>query len=250
VALAEAQQIQGEQAVAMAKANLSQFLGATPDVAAGRLLDAPAASVLAQAAPSLHPALKEQDAAIGEAQARAKVLDKTYYPKFNVQGATYARGTGANADFTTGGAFSGFGPNIVNWGTGFTMTFPISALPGLRVQRQIEAARTRAEQQRQEQLKQDLAAQQDRALAQFQGTRRVIEKIPAQLEAARQAELQSTARYRAGLGTIAEVAEAQRLVAQGEIEQSLAHLAIWRAMLAVSAAQGDLEPFLKAAAGR
>lgn len=250
IAVAEAQQIQGEQAVAMAKASLSQFLGEAPAVAAGRLLDAPAASVLAQADPSLHPLLREQEAAIGEAQARAKVLDKAYYPRFNVQGTTYARGTGANADGTTGGAFSGFGPNIVNWGTGFTMTFPISSLPGLRAQRQLEAARTRMEQQRQEQIRQDLAAQQARALAQFQGTRRTIEKIPAQLAAARQAELQSTARYQAGLGTIAEVAEAQRLVAQGEIEQSLANLAIWRAMLAVSASQGDLEPFLKAATGR
>ena len=251
IAVAEAQQIYGEQAVAMAQANLSQFLTEIPSaVESGRLLETPAASVLAQAGAALHPAVKEQDAAISEAQARARVLDKSYYPKFNVQGATYARGTGANANGTTGGAFSGFGPNIVNWGTGFTMTFPIGSLPGLRVQRQIEASRTRIETVRQEQIKQDLGAQQARALAQFTGARRVAEKIPAQVEAARQAELQSTARYKAGLGTIAEVAEAQRLVAQGEIEQSLANLAIWRAMLAVSASQGDLEPFLKAAAGK
>ena len=252
-AAAEAQLIQGEQAVAMAKANLSRFLAENPTMlqaVAGRLLDPPPAAVLAQADLALHPASREQDAALGESQARAKILDKSYYPRFNVQGTTYARGTGAKPDFTTGGAFSGFGPNIVNWGAGLTMTFPLGSLPGLRVQRQIEAARTRVETLRQEQLRQDLTAQAARAQAQFTGARRLVEKIPVQVEAARQAELQSTARYRAGLGTIAEVAEAQRLVAQGEIDLSLSHLAVWRAMLAVSAAQGDLEPFLKAATGQ
>jgi outer membrane protein len=251
IAVAEAQLIQGEQAVGMAQANLSQFvMDASLKVAPGRLLEAPAGSVLAQADTALHPLVQEQAAAMGEQTARQKILDKSYYPRFNVQGTTYARGTGANPDFTTGGALAGFGPNIVNWGTGITMTFPVGALPGLRAQRQLEAARTRAEAQRQEQIKQDLAAQQARALAQFQGARRVAAKIPPQLEAARQAETQSTARYQAGLGGITEVVEAQRLVAQAEIEQSLANLAIWRAMLAVSAAQGDLEPFLKAAAAR
>ena len=252
-AMAEAQLIQAEQAVAMAKANLSQFVAEAPaglHPEAGRLLDPPPAAVLAQADLALHPAAREQDAALNEAKARAKILDRSYYPRFNVQGTTYARGTGANANFTTGGAFSGFGPNIVNWGAGLSMTFPIGALPGLRVQRQMEATRTRIEMQRQEQLRQDLAAQLARAEAQFAGARRLVEKIPAQVQAARAVELQSTARYRAGLGTIAEVAEAQRLVAQGEIDLSLSHLAVWRAMLAISAAQGDLEPFLKAAAGK
>ena len=252
-AMAEGQLIQAEQAVAMAKANLSQFVAEAPaglQPSAGRLLDPPPAPVLAQADLALHPASREQAAAIHETKARAKILDKSYYPRFNVQGTTYARGTGANANFSTGGAFSGFGPNIVNWGAGLSMTFPIGSLPGLRVQKQMEATLTRMETQRQEQLRQDLMAQLARAQAQFEGARRMVDKIPAQVEAASQTELQATARYRAGLGTIAEVAEAQRLVAQSEIDLSLSHLAVWRAMLAISAAQGDLEPFLRAASGK
>jgi len=252
-AMAEAQQIQAEQAVAVAKAGLSQFLVENPAnlrCAPGRLLDVPGASVLAQADLALHPLTREQQAVIDEQKARQKVLDKTYYPRFNVQGTTYARGTGANANFTTGGAMSGFGPNIVNWGTGMTMTFPVGALPGLRIQRKAEAARTQIEIERQGRLRQDLAAQLARAEAQFVGTRRVLEKLPIQLNAARQAELQGTARYKAGLGTVAEVAEAQRLVTQSEIDQAMANLAVWRAMLAISIAQGDIEPFLRAASGK
>ena len=250
VALAEGQQIQAEQAVAMAKASLSQYL-MTADFSAapGALLDTPPAAILAQADLRAHPVAKERSALVEESQAKQKILDKAYYPKFNLQGSTYARGTGANPNFTTGGAFSGLGPNIVNWGAGLTVTFPAMALPGLRIQRNIDRSQTRAEQQRVEQVVQDLAAQLARANAQLAGARRLVDKIPLQLEAARAAELQATARYKAGLGTIVEVAEAQRLLAQTEIDESLAKLAIWRAMLAVSAAQGDIEPFLKAAVG-
>ena len=51
-----------------------------------------------------------------------------------------------------------------------------------------------------------------------------------------------------GLGNIVEVAEAQRLLAQAEIDDSLARLAVWRALLAIAATQGELEPFLRMAA--
>lgn len=249
IAMAEAQQIQAEQAVAMAKASLSQFTGDPTNVTAGRLLEAPPDAVLAQADLGNHPLAREQATAIEEAKARQKVADKSYAPRFNLQGTTYARGSGANPNFTTGGAVSGLGPNIVNWGAGLTVTFPVLSLPGIRIQREMEGTRTRTEQARHEQLLQDLAAREAKARAQFEGARRLVTKLPAQLEAARQAEIQATARYKAGLSTIVEVADAQRLLAQSEIDVSLANLAIWRAMLAISTAQGDLKPFL-AAAGR
>ncbi len=250
VALAQAQLVQAEQAVAVAKAALSQYgLEPTFQAVAGALLETPPAAVLAQADLRSHPVARVQAAAVEEAQARQKILDKAYYPKFNVQGATYARGTGANPDFTTGGAAAGLGPNIVNWGAGLTVTFPAMSLPGLRLQRGIEASQTRAEQMRQEQLAQDLAARLAQANAQLEGARKLVALLPAQREAAAAGEQQATARYRAGLGTIAEVAEAQRLLTQTEIDDRLAKLAVWRAMLAVSTAQGDIEPFLKAAVG-
>jgi outer membrane protein TolC len=58
------------------------------------------------------------------------------------------------------------------------------------------------------------------------------------------ASQQANARYQAGLGTIVEVADAQRLLTQAEIDDALARLGVWRAMLAVAAAAGDIQPFL------
>jgi len=41
-----------------------------------------------------------------------------------------------------------------------------------------------------------------------------------------------------------EVAEAQRLLAQAEIDDAVARLGVWRALLAAAQARGDLAPFL------
>ena len=65
-----------------------------------------------------------------------------------------------------------------------------------------------------------------------------------QLDAARTTEQQATARYRTGLGNISDVADAERLLTQAEIDDSLARLGVWRALLGIAAAQGDLRPFL------
>ena len=243
LAMAETQRIQAEQAVAMAKAALSQYLGSIPAaIDSGRLLEAPPDSPAAVAAD--HPVVREQTAVMQESQARMRVLDKSYFPKFNFQSGLYARGTGARNDFTTGGAASGLGPNIHNWGAGLSVTLPVMDYAAIREKKAIESAQSRVEAARLVQLRQDLDARVARARAMLEGARLVLANLPVQLEAARAAESQASARYRAGLGTIAEVAETQRLLTQTEIDFSLAKLQVWRAHLAVAAARGELGGFL------
>ena len=67
---------------------------------------------------------------------------------------------------------------------------------------------------------------------------------PVQVSAARAATDQWTARYRSGLGNIDTVAEAQRLLTQAEIDDALARLGVWRALLGVATAAGDIQPFI------
>jgi outer membrane protein TolC len=65
--------------------------------------------------------------------------------------------------------------------------------------------------------------------------------------------MQSRARYGAGLATLVEVAEAENLLAQAEMEDAIARLNLWHGLFNVAYAQGDLEPFLvvlRANAGR
>jgi outer membrane protein TolC len=62
--------------------------------------------------------------------------------------------------------------------------------------------------------------------------------------AARAAVQQASARYESGLGNIDALAEAQRLLTQAEIDDALARLGVWRGLLGIAAAAGDLQPFL------
>jgi outer membrane protein TolC len=245
-ASAEAQLIRARQAVAEGKAALAAWLAIDPrtlTVTTGKLLalspEAPTEMALDN-----HPIAREQGAAISESQARLRVLDRSYFPHFAVQGTSYARGTGAMPDGRLLGSVNGLGPNIQNWGVGFTATFPLFELPSIRARRNAENAQVDAERGRLDQVLVELKSQQGKALAAYEGARQVAATMPATIEAARAAVEQARARYRSGLGTALEVADAQRRLAQAEIDDSLARLNTWRARLAWYAAQGDIAPLL------
>ncbi|MDX2150461.1 MAG: TolC family protein [Bryobacteraceae bacterium] len=244
LALAENQVIQARQAVRTARVTLRELTGRADEALASGALLAMPAEVGGEAGIDQHPAAREQNAAVEEARARRKASELAYYPKFSAQGSSYARGTGANPDGTTRGAASGLGPSIYNYGVGLTVTFPLLDLPALRARREQESQRERAEGARHDELLRGLRARRERARAALDGAAAIARNMPGVLEAARAAEAQAAARYKAGLYTLAEVAEAQRLLTQAEIDERLARLAVWRARLALAAAEGDLRPVI------
>jgi outer membrane protein len=248
-AAAQAQLIRARQAVAESKATLASLLGADPktlDVSAGRLLQVPGQpSTTGDFA--VNPVAREQDAAVAESQARLRVLDRSYFPRFSLQGTSYARGSGALPDSRLLGGAHGLAPDIQNWGVGFTATFPVFELPAIRARRSAETARLDAERGRYEQVLLELKVRHGRALAAYEGALEVSRTTPVATEAARTATEQARARYQAGLGSALEVADAQRRLAQAEIDDSLARLGIWRARLAMFAAEGDIAPLLSEA---
>ena len=251
LALAQTQLIQAEEALDVGKALLAQLLGVTPQsiqVEPGPLLQPPHEPRGLDVPPAQHPSAVTQNAAIEQVKAREGILNKSYFPRFNLQATSYARGTGIQPDGLTEGGASGLAPNIQNWAIGMTVTFPAFDLPTIRARKQIEHYNERTEIARYDQLVQDLNGQQERAKATLGGAIRVAQNTPIQLAAALATVEQATARYKAGLATIIEVAEAQRLLTQSEIDDALAKLGIWRARLALNVAQGDLEPFLRIAA--
>jgi outer membrane protein TolC len=238
------------QALALARASLAQLTGASVEsVDAGKLLSEAPAPAIAGAAPASHPALREQTAAIDTVRARQKVLDHSLFPKFNVESSTYSRGSGANPDFTTQGGANGLAPNFYNWGLGFSVNFTLTDLATIKPRREVELAHERTEQARLEQIQTDLTARLAKARALIEGARQVAAVTPLALDAARATETQATARYRAGLGTLVEVAEAQRIRTQAEIDSALARLGIWRGLLEAAIASGSLDEFLQQAKG-
>lgn len=116
-----------------------------------------------------------------------------------------------------------------------------------RAKRQMEAHRLEHERARQAVVVQELRGAVARARIAVEAARKIARKTPIGLQAAQILEEQAQARYRAGLSTVVEVAEAQRLLRQAEVDDSLAKLGVWRSMFALGAAQGEMDELLAVA---
>lgn len=247
-ALAATQLAQAEQAIGVARATLSQFVGIPPsqlNVSAEKLVTALPAE---QPQPSLqtatNPVAREQSAAIAQLQAQLKSLERTYYPQFTVQGMAAARGTGMLTDGARSGGLNGLAPTVPNVGVGLTVTFPVMDRFAIEQQEAMQTATIRAGQAQYSAITASLQAQFDTAIATLAGARSVAANTPVQVTAARTAVEQATARYRSGLAPIDDVAQAERLLVEAQIDDSLARLNVWRALLQVETARGDIQPFL------
>ena len=247
LASARTQLIQTEQSGDVARATLCQFAAcdaAHTALAAPRLRQLPAEREV----PALHtagaPAVAEQHATIEQAEAQLRALERSYFPRFYLQGAAYARGTSAETNGALLGNVNGLAPSVQNYAFGFTVNFPVMDRAAIQAREAQQSANIRAQTARAEQIALDLRAQWNRATATLNGARRIAANAPVQVSAARSAVQQATARYQAGLANIDEVTEAQRLLTQSEIDDALARLGVWRSLLGVAAAAGDIQPFV------
>lgn len=249
LAAAKNQLILAEQTAELARANLAEAIGqagTSISIESGKLLELPPTAAPASLNFSLHPLAMVQTAAIDAAKAREKVLERSWVPRFNWQSAAYGRGTSARLDGTFDNG-KGFYPDTFNWATGLTVSFPVMDFFGIRARRKAEASNLQAEQARYDQVINTLKAQDTRARILIESARKIAANTAVQVKAAEETLTRAKVRYEYGLTNIVEVADAQRLVAQAEMDAAVAKLAVWRALLAAAKLQGDLKPFLQQA---
>ena len=247
LAAARIQLIRAEELEREGQATFAQLLGAAGTrvaIDASSLLGGPPTPSASQLSLASHPAAQASNSIVMEVRAREKVLSKSYYPRFNLLGALSGRGTGANMDGSFGSGSDGLGLTTFNWAVGVTATFSVLDFPALHFKRQIEQSNERAQQAEYEKTLQSLTAQAEKAKTAYDSAVLISENTPVELQAAKMGETQASARYKAGLAPIVDVADAQRLLLQAEIEDNLARLTVWRALLGQAFAQGDLQPFL------
>jgi outer membrane protein TolC len=236
--------IQAERAEQVSRANLGKWLGvsaASIQIDADSLMQMPADLLPVPPEVAVHPLAVTQMATVSSVRAFERVLSRSYFPRFNFQSAYSWRGSG----WPVVGDPHGLTTTATNWAVGLTATFPIFDIFPLRARKRIEGHNETAELALYDKVVQDLRFQSEQARAEFEGARRVAENTPVQLEAARVLEQQSQARYQAGLATIVEVADSQRLLLQAEVDDAVARFGVWRALVAEAAAKGDLSDLLR-----
>ncbi len=247
-AVAETRLIRAQQRVTIAQASLMRVLGVSAGplaVAGDALMAKPPGGDVTPAAASAHPLAQAHQAAVDEARAQEDILAHTDYPRIYLQSSFFARGSGANPSGVFGDAGDGLGLDRANWAAGVQVVFPnVFDFSTLRARKAAAAAATRSEFALYDEALLTVTGEQRTAAALLQAARAVAANTPIELAAAQQSESQARARYNAGLTSIIEVADAQSLLAEAEVQDQLARVDVWRALLAAAAARGDLTPFL------
>jgi outer membrane protein TolC len=248
LALAKTQLFQAQAAEQAALATLAALMGMAGNEArleTGKLLHLPPVDSLPSVAPADNPLARDQMAAVRQVQAQEKVLNRTDFPRIFLGAEAFGRGSEVPSNGSIIANWNGLAPGRGNWVAGLTITFPnIFDFKALGAQKQMAKANERSQRALYDRTIQDLTGQLQTALAQLKSAQLVAQQTPIELAAARASETQSRARYAASLATLVEVADAEGLLAQAEMDDAVARLNVWRSLFDVAYAQGDLQPFL------
>jgi outer membrane protein TolC len=189
----------------------------------------------------------EQHALVAQSTEQLKAIERSWAPQFNLEGSAYARGTGAEANGQRLPGANGLAPNTGNYVAGINITFPFMDFASVHAHEAAQAANLRAAKADEALTDKNLQEQFAQAQANLSATQVIAQNTPIQLKAAQASLDQATARYRAGLTPIDDVAQAQRLLVAAQIDDSIARLNVWRAFLRLQYIRGDLQPFLQEA---
>jgi outer membrane protein TolC len=187
-----------------------------------------------------HPAAQAAAARVRQQSAELNAIGSQYAPQVDIVGSAYTRGSGK----TSTGIYNdrGLAPSVSNWAVGVQLTLPLGAFPALHAQQAGQRARVEAEQARYQQTIDDLNQRLAQARTNLASAQAIAKITPIALEAARQTETQQRARFQSGLATLVDVTTAEAALAQAESQDAIARLNVWRALAALSAAQGDMAP--------
>jgi len=202
------------------------------------------ASVDASFAPSQNPAVTEQEATVKQNAAQLHAIERSWVPQFSLEGVGYARGTGAETNGQRLSGANGLAPDVGNYIAGVNISFPFLDFASIHARQSEQAANLRSAKASEDLTVRTLQEQYSQALAAVKAAKTIAENIPVQVKAAQTALDQATARYKAGLTPIDDLAQAQRLLVQAQIDGSVARLNVWRAFLRLQFIRGDLQPFL------
>ncbi|HEX2919357.1 MAG TPA: TolC family protein [Edaphobacter sp.] len=237
-----------EQAIEVSRATMIKFAprsgASTPSPGTLQTTLPDLAAIEDPFAPSQNPALAEQQAVIKQNTAQLRAIERSWVPQFNLQGAGYARGTGADVNGERLPGANGLAPNVGNYVAGVNVSFPFLDFASIHARESEQAANLRAAKATEDLTVRSLREQFSQALAGVKAAKTIAENTPAQVKAAQMALDQAKARYKAGLVPIDDVAQTQRLLVQAQIDDSVARLNVWRAFLRLQFVRGDLQPFL------
>jgi outer membrane protein TolC len=184
----------------------------------------------------------------------AEVTKRSILPGLTVFGVYQARASGftngynpETSDGYSSAYWDGISPSRYNYVAGVSLSWNL--MSPLKTKQQVHAQRFVAAGylNEYEQLDRELQNQVVLSNQRIQNSLQTAREAPVQYQAASQAYLQKSVLYSNGLTTIVDLQQALYALNRAEIDQSVAFISVWNALLLKAAATGDFDLFINQA---
>ncbi len=135
-------------------------------------------------------------------------------------------------------------PVIPNYQVALIVNWNFLDIFRLHQEKRVQEERMYQQRQEAELVMQNLRTQDVQSRARVKAALALAENMPIQVHASIVATQQAEARYKTGLGSVAQVAQANETLAQSRVQEAIARVGVWRALLSVASVHGDLKPLL------
>ena len=229
----------------VAEAALAVALGSAAPVSVRDSVLLPNDSPIGTSLATEHPlVLEAKDAAVAAAREQS-VAELAWWPRIDLLGAFWARGSATPVNGVVGSTMgNGLNPAVSNWAVGLMASWPILGFPSISAQVRGAEANAKVAAAEERAAENAIASARRVAAADVAGAMAISRQSRVALETARVALDQAMARYGAGLSTVTDAADAQRLLVRAEAADAVALIGVTAARLSMARASGDLTSLL------
>jgi outer membrane protein TolC len=190
-----------------------------------------------------NPTLKMARFELEANQARLQQINRSWTPKLEFWGTTYARGSGISYDGTVNKA-DGWSFSRYNYGVGLQLVFPILDLTNVKLKTNRQEALTSSSESYFRQTQSTLNKEESIALNDLKTALLVAREVPVEFEANESAFLALQTRYNSGLTDYSELIQAQYDLLNAEASLKNASVSSWKSLLKLAVIRGDVNIFL------
>jgi len=189
-----------------------------------------------------HPAYQAIETQKNSTAAALKEIQKSWAPQLDIWSNVYARGSGVDA---TGAIhkWDGLGLSRTNAGVGLQLSFQVLQYSKVNIKKKQYQSLLKADESKLLQSGLDIRKQTESALIGYQQDQKIADKSPILLKAATDVYEGLKLSYESGLIDYTRLSQAQYELLKAEVNMANARLQLWRSLLAVATASGNLNLF-------
>lgn len=190
-----------------------------------------------------HPHYQSIEAKKNITEAGLKEIRHAWVPQLDIWGNVYARGSGVNANGIVTKS-DGWGLSRTNAGIGLQLSFPVLQFSKVNILKKQYSFLLRADEASLAQARLDITKQVESAELQYREDAKIAVKTPEQLKIARNVYEGLKLSYEAGLIDYTRLYQSQYELTRAEVNNATAQLQLWRSLLSIAVAKGNLALFL------